>query len=572
MPTTIGMRAGRDLALNLASTQGLGLAGIGATAAARALLLHLLTERQSGGKTCVLAPRQDLCLILESEDLENLPATIRVVASLDAALGEMEAALLTRTRHVVEAAEPQKTAAPLVLLASATQHADRRLQAVLDNGSALGLAGVLLGQWRPGATVLVRHDGTISATSPGTGSTLAGTRLYHLPATDTAELLAVLHSAGSPPSAAASKRSDSDGPHQASLASGHQNDVTSAGQRSAGEPTRLESASRNTPEAPSLAEPALSPQLSESRLNDVDVTSADVDGTDARLQMAAGVEHLDDRHSQPHQPPAYCDEVFTEPMLQVRVMGRVLLHLSDSAGHREVNGALTAKQRELLVYLALHPQGVRREVLNEAVWPDSQPPRPYNSFHNTLSMLRRSLSDATDGLISNAILNDDGRYHLDETLVSVDYWQLHRTLQKTRPDEASAQRRLYDAVELYSGDLAEDLLVTWIEPLREATRRDVLDALSTLIRAHGDSDQEMTLSLLERTRKLDPYNEGVYQDIIRTQARLGEYAAIPRTLALLATTLDEIDQQPCFDTLNLADFVQRRSGAQGRLPGNAAAS
>lgn len=46
------------------------------------------------------------------------------------------------------------------------------------------------------------------------------------------------------------------------------------------------------------------------------------------------------------------------------------------------------------------------------------------------------------------------------------------------------------------------------------------------------------------TRKLDRYNEGVYRDIIRTQARLDQYAAIPRTLALLITTLDESANTP----------------------------
>ena len=257
----------------------------------------------------------------------------------------------------------------------------------------------------------------------------------------------------------------------------------------------------------------------------------------------------------------------------MRVLGRFHLALHDDEGDRELSGALTPKQRELLVYLALHPHGVRREVLNEAVWPDSRPPRPYNSFHNTLSMLRRALTDATDGLITNLVLNDDGRYQLNDELVVVGYWQLQHALQAPRPTDAEAQAQLHDAIELYQGDLAEDLLVPWIEPIREATRRDILDTLGALIRAHGDSDPETMLTLLERTRKLDRYNEGVYRDIIRTQARLDQYAAIPRTLALLTTTLDEIGQRPSADTLNLADFLQRRGSTRRSVStDNAAAS
>ncbi len=212
----------------------------------------------------------------------------------------------------------------------------------------------------------------------------------------------------------------------------------------------------------------------------------------------------------------------------------------------------------MLVFLALHPQGVRREVLNEAVWPDSRPPRPYNSFHNTLSTLRRALADATDGQTGNLVLNEDGRYRLSDELLDVDFWQLQRVLQARRQPDEHGSAGLRDAVELYRGDLAEDLLAQWIEPFRESVRRDVLDAVGALIRADGDIAPETALVLLERARKFDQYNEGVYRDIIRMQARLGQYAAIPRTVALLTTTLAEIDQQVSAETLNLADFLQRR--------------
>jgi hypothetical protein len=145
----------------------------------------------------VTVPADDLHLTFDGADVASLPSTILVAASLDAALEEMEAALLSRTRHALEETESRPTAASLVLLGSPAPYAERRLQAVLDNGSALGLAGVLLGQWRPGATVRVRHDSTVSATSPGLGNAPTGTRLFTLPAADTTELLAVLRAAES---------------------------------------------------------------------------------------------------------------------------------------------------------------------------------------------------------------------------------------------------------------------------------------------------------------------------------------------------------------------------------------
>ncbi|WP_328452067.1 hypothetical protein [Amycolatopsis sp. NBC_00438] len=504
VPAKIGVRERRELALSLASTRGLGLAGAGATAAARALLLHLLAE-QPGNGVGVIVPVDDLRLVFDGIAVEDLPTSVHVVATLDAALDEMEAALLTRTRHAIEEAGARPAVPLLVLLASPASHADRRLQAVLDNGSTLGLAGVLLGQWRRGATLLVRQDGTVSATSPGIDDVLTGTRLFNVPAADAASLLEVLRA------------------------------------------------------AESAAEPAREP-VPEQRSTEVEASSS----------IEQEEQHVDNNQPATREEPPVGTK---QPRLFLRVLGQVQLAVRDETGDHELGGAFTPKQREVLVFLALHPQGVRREVLNEAVWPDSRPPRPYNSFHNTLSTLRRALADATDGQPGNLVLNEDGRYRLSDELLDLDFWQLRRVLQAQRPPDEHGNAGLRDAVELYRGDLAEDLLAQWIEPFRESVRRDVLDALGALIRADGDISPETALVLLERARKFDQYNEGVYRDIIRMQARLGQYAAIPRTVALLTTTLAEIDQQVSAETLNLADFLQRRGSARWKdAAGGAAAS
>lgn len=482
VPAAIGTRRGSEFAVNLASTRGIGLAGPGAAAAARALLLHVLTAQQVHENLRVLVPAQDLHLLFEGMEVQDLPKTVEVVASLDAALDEMETSLLARARQAN--GELRTASVTVVLVACPAAHAERRLQAVLDNGSTLGLAGILLGQWRPGATVVVRADGTVSATSSGLGDELAGARLFNLPATDAADLLAVLREA--------------------------EVDLEAADEGSPGDQADVGL-------GPALPEPAF-----------------------------------------PSAPAS------ARPRLMVTVFGRFQLVFAQADFEaRELNGLLTPKHREVLVHLALHPQGVRREALNEAVWPDSRAPRPYNSFHNALSVLRRVLADATDGVMADLVLNDDGRYRLNEELAEVDLWEFHQALQGSRLAGTHRKAQLQSAVDLYAGDLAEDLSAPWIEPLRESARRDVLDALGALIREHGKADPETELVLLERARKLDQYNEGVYRDIMRTQARLGQHTAVPRTLALLTVTLGEIDEEPSLDTRNLAELLRRR-GAESR--------
>ncbi|MFI1817688.1 BTAD domain-containing putative transcriptional regulator [Lentzea sp. NPDC020367] len=473
VPAAVGSRPEGEFAVNLASTRGIGLAGPGATAAVRALLLHILAKQQGHENLRVLVPAQDLHLLLEGLGAECLPKSVEVVTSLDAALDEMEASLLTRARRASGA--PRTPTPAVVLVACPVAHAERRLQAVLDNGSTLGLAGILLGQWRPGATVAVRADGTVSATSSGLGDEFAGARLFHLPAKDAADLLTAL---------------------------------------------REVEVDIGIPEG----------------LSSVDQADLDPGFSVPEPRACVVADRITDA---------------ARPRLSVKVFGRFqLVFVQTDSEARELNGLLTPKHREVLVHLALHPQGVRREALNEAVWPDSRPPRPYNSFHNALSVLRRVLADATDGVVTDLVLNDGGRYRLNDELADVDLWQFRRVLQGSQ---------LQAAVDLYAGDLAEDLSSPWLEPLRESARRDVLDALGALISEHNGADPKTELLLLERARELDQYNEGVYRDIMRVQARLGQHSAVPRTLALLTATLSEIDAEPSVDTCTLAELLGRQT-------------
>ncbi|MER6875651.1 transcriptional regulator, partial [Amycolatopsis sp. NPDC000673] len=179
---------GARIALDLARVHGLGLVGPGGYAAARALLLSVLTAApEHGPAPTVLVPAADLGRLLGvPASGQALPDTVTVAADLHAAL---------------DALDPQQAAphVPVVLIASPPRDPDRqaRLQHLLDNHAQHGLAALLLGQWRAGITAYVTAAGTISATDPGPGEPLRGTRAFTLPDTATRALLDLLHTAHS---------------------------------------------------------------------------------------------------------------------------------------------------------------------------------------------------------------------------------------------------------------------------------------------------------------------------------------------------------------------------------------
>ncbi|WP_020663634.1 BTAD domain-containing putative transcriptional regulator [Amycolatopsis benzoatilytica] len=593
----LGVRDGREVAIDLASARGLGLLGAGAAAAARALLIAALTTATGHKATSPLAgatvvvPADDLAGVLgRGAARAQLPDALRVVADLDDALDALEAEILVRAAASRQQGAEPESWPPLVLVARPPrQH--QRLQAILDNGAPFGVLGILLGQWQPGVTCYVREDGTISATGPGLGEALRGTRMFRLGDDDTAELLTLLHDAD--PDAP-------DGDHEAAPSvssvprprivpdqpadTGEVDlEITAALAPPARPDTELEILGPARASAPSVRpRPPAAPreQPDPPRVADHD-TSADESADEAHADVHDEVHEVGGQPAAAgeHTPPPTTATAVdgapdtTSALITITVLGglRVLWNPEPGAGHsaadtpaegrgREITGALQPRTQELLVLLALHPDGATRETLVAALWGQDPPARPTNALHTALSRMRHTLATATDGAVSDIVSVDNGRYRLDPATVRVDYWRFARAVAARRA--ASTDHARVDAyrevVDSYGGALAEGMTCEWIEPAREAIRRDAIDAVAALARALVEHDPQQTLDLLEVARAFDPHNELLYRDIMRLQERLGRLDAIPRTLTLLTTRLAEVNAAPTPQARGLATRLGQR--------------
>jgi DNA-binding SARP family transcriptional activator len=228
----------------------------------------------------------------------------------------------------------------------------------------------------------------------------------------------------------------------------------------------------------------------------------------------------------------------------------------------------------LLMFLAVHPDGVTREALTAALWPDSPPARITNALHTGLSRLRRATRSATRGTLGDIVLVGHGRFRLDPSLVAVDYQRFvdARHAHRAAGDDPRRQAALRAMVDTYVGPFAEGMSSEWIETLRESLRREVLDALAALARARIGADPEEALQLLEIACGFDPHNELRYCDIMRLQARLGRREAIPRTLAVLTARLAELGEQPDPEVIELAHRLTHPHSPARATPGSAATS
>jgi DNA-binding SARP family transcriptional activator len=209
-------------------------------------------------------------------------------------------------------------------------------------------------------------------------------------------------------------------------------------------------------------------------------------------------------------PVATVNAIATVP-LTLQILGTPALLWTSRPGQptTDLTDTLTRRQRELLVFLALHPDGIARDTLAATLWPDAPIDRPFNSLHTTLTRLRRTLKTATDGTLIAIVTARSEHYRLDQSTVDTDYRHFSDALTtlrtaQTDTDRETARRQLVDS---YRGELADGLNADWIDTPREATRRDALDAACELARSATDPNQ--ALDLLETARSFDPYNERI---------------------------------------------------------------
>ncbi|MFD5089157.1 BTAD domain-containing putative transcriptional regulator [Amycolatopsis thailandensis] len=520
---------------------------------------------------------------------DHLPSAVRVVADLDDALDAVEAETLVRASASRESEAVLGTWPPLVLVARPPAH-HQRLQAVLDNGAPFGVTGLLLGQWQPGVTCYIRQDGTISATGPGLGEALRGTRMFRLGDDDTAELLTLLREAEPDPPVAhddvvvASPTtrprivkahpagSDQTSPGALGLletggsdASEVELEVTAAVTAPAPLDTELEilAPAHVRPPGVRLRPPASSGRSVPARLADDETEHRDESDTDEPVSTGEPAEPV--AETPPTTTTGGGGEQDTSPaLITVTVLGDLRVHWHPEPGAtgdaREITGTLQPRTKELLVLLALHPDGATRETLVSALWGQDPPARPTNALHTALSRMRSALAAATNGTVTDVVSASNGRYQLDPASVRSDYRRFaHAVAARRAAATDSARVDAYrDVVNSYGGPLAEGMSNEWIEPAREAIRRDAIDAVAALARALVDSDPQQTLDLLEVARAFDPHNELLYRDIMRLQERLGQLDAIPRTLTLLTTRLAEVDAAPTPQARGLAARLGQR--------------
>lgn len=516
---------------------GLGLVGPGAHAAARGFLTAALA---AGGvddphaRSQVVIPAATLATLLGA-DAVSIPDTPRltVTPGLPEALDALDQATLHRTRLAYEHEadtvadirrdDPtEEPLPPLLLIAdAAAAHERARIAALLTQGQRLDIHGILLGPWPTGDTLHVGADGAAAPANPaprhGAHPADIG-RLAVLTPRETADLLAALAEShtGSTPS-----------PPPAETAPPDSQDHADGQGTPAGEPT--------PGEHPSHAAAADS-------AGPVEPTEpGDAEEQPVIRAAHSPAEASDAARAARHPQPA-----------RASVLGRPRIHYNQPPPKEPFR----SKARELLVYLAVNPNGATTKAILEDVFGDVPRSKANHRLHVCVSNLRVHLTHADgDNSSSTYVEHPDRRYVLHPDDVDVDLHRMQRALTDAdaAPDPATRAQALRRAVDAYTGPLADGCEYDWIEPHREATRRQALDAHIALADTLANTDPDQAVHVLHAAIEHGPRDEHIYQQAMRLHAAQGDLQGVRALLRTLTQHLAEIDAEPDEETSELTN-------------------
>jgi DNA-binding SARP family transcriptional activator len=247
------------------------------------------------------------------------------------------------------------------------------------------------------------------------------------------------------------------------------------------------------------------------------------------------------------------------PEVDVRVLGEI-----EIAGVDRID---RGKSEELIVYLALHPQGVDADQLTEALWPGRPPAR--GTFNTTVAVARTALGGGEDGSprLPHA---HNGVYRLDPS-IGLDWTRFQALAARGFAAGEDGAEDLRDALELVRGrpfEGARPRTYGWAEldeaPAMASTIVDVADRLADLCLREGDHSGAAWAA--RRGLATAPYDERLYRRLMLAADQAGNPAGVEAVMDELLRRLDDDELEP-YDSLHtttreLYERLRRQSPSQ----------
>ena len=199
----------------------------------------------------------------------------------------------------------------------------------------------------------------------------------------------------------------------------------------------------------------------------------------------------------------------------------------------EVNGRTltmsdwqTQSVRDLFLFLFSSKDGLSKEEIGNALWPDmNEPSRIKLRFKNDLYRVRRAIGN-------EIILFKDDLYFFNRELdYGYDVQIFDQKISQAKSENNLIERIkiLQAAVGMVRGPYLEDVYGAWVQAERERLRLEYMLTLKSLAECFIETNQpQKALEACNRAIHFDPFFEETYRIAMRAYAVLGDRSAIAR--------------------------------------------
>jgi len=244
---------------------------------------------------------------------------------------------------------------------------------------------------------------------------------------------------------------------------------------------------------------------------------------------------------------------FAPPRLFVQALGRLQVKTGD---HILTSTDWQAQEAcDLFFYLLTHPEGLTKEQIGLAFWPESSPAELKLRFKNNMYRLRHAAG-------KDIVLFKDETYYFNHYLdyeydVETFLREINEAQQSDNLDKKASHLRA--ALKTYKGSYLPEVDETWVVLERQRLHQIYIDALLELTGLYLEKRQyETALKYCQHALEQDHCLEAAHRLAMRIHAAMGNRAAVERQYDLCRRTLqDEFNLQPSPQTETLYQTLTR---------------
>ncbi|WP_270170020.1 response regulator [Paenibacillus sp. SYP-B4298] len=240
-----------------------------------------------------------------------------------------------------------------------------------------------------------------------------------------------------------------------------------------------------------------------------------------------------------------------DAVLEVSLLGTLMV----GVGEQRVKWR-TAKERELLAYLALHGgRPVARDLIIEDLWPEENYSKAKIYLHTCVSLLRKHMKQLG---FADVLHYESEKYYLDTVRIAIDVHQFKQGIEqiKLRRTDASAVE-IEQVLRLYNGYLLQGQDYVWVKQEAEILDNAAYKLRMRLANLYEEQlEHQLLLDTVDHLLQLhSPYDEEVYRMMMRTYHKLGNNDQVRRAYEQLVFRLEELSVKPSEITKQLYNSI-----------------